>query len=145
MALLTDYFIAADDVTAASVVRFSGGPAGAAWQSVTIHGLEPVVTMGTLEEMLTSRPFAQVVGNPRQGQVLAERDGALVVTVTAELQDALARADHHLITEVAQVWAVAQELGSTDPIAFAEALMALAGLCRDAQDTRAAVYCWLAA
>ena len=57
----------------------------------------------------------------------------------------MAAADRPALTEVADVWAVAEELDSADPIALAETLMALAGLCRAAEIRGEPVYCWLSA
>jgi hypothetical protein len=147
MSLLTDYFAAPDDATAAGVLDIAGGPAAApqGWPTIRLVGLEPVVTMGALEQFLTRRPYQSVVDNPRQGRVLADRGEAMVVTVTDELRAALAAADRSALTEVADVWAACEELDSSDPIAMAEALIALAGLCRGAQTRGEPVYCWLSA
>ena len=147
MSLLTHYFAAPDDAAAAGVIEIVGGPAAdpRGWPTVLLNGLEPVVTLGTLEEFLTRRPYRSVVANPRQGHILTERAETMVVTVTDELRDALAAADRSALTEVADVWAVAEELDSADPIALADALVALAGLCRDAEIRGEPVYCWLSA
>jgi len=147
MSLLTYYFAAPDDVAAAGVIDIAGGPAADphGWPTIRLDGLEPVVTLGTLEEFLTRRPYRSVVANPRQGHVLVERAETMVVTVTDELRGALASADRSALTEVAEVWAVAEELDSADPFAMAKALVALAGLCRDAESRGEPVYCWLAA
>ena len=57
-------------------------------------GIDPVVQGGTLEELLTGRPYEDIEQDPRWGQSLAVRDGGqrLVLTLTDGLVDALAAA-----------------------------------------------------
>lgn len=42
--------------------------------TVSVKGIDPVVQQGTLEALLTGRPYDDVVEDPRSGQVLSVRD-----------------------------------------------------------------------
>jgi hypothetical protein len=111
MGVLFDYFSAASDQAAASVISLPGGPGAPpssprrrGWlrgrqasaaavvpsDSVSAKGIDPLVQLGTLEALLTGRDYEQIVAGPRAGHVLATQDGGerLVVTLTDELQAA---------------------------------------------------------
>lgn len=101
MGVLYDYFAANDDAAAAALIDRQVGPAApaaAATESgrrglfrrrpdeteapaalplatVTDTGIDPVVQGGTLEELLTGRPYENIEQDPRWGRSLATRDG----------------------------------------------------------------------
>ena len=85
---------AADDDAAAAVLGLDAGPTSApGYTTVSLPGIEPMVTMQTLEELLTGRSEDEVTENPRQGDVIADGpDGSMVVAITAELQAGLGAA-----------------------------------------------------
>ena len=86
---------------------------GPAWPGFTTRGWEPTVLMGTLEELLTGRPYDAVAADPRfassPGSGPADADD-VVVTLTDTLRDALAAASDRRLTEVATSWSRTEEL-----------------------------------
>jgi hypothetical protein len=145
MAILCDYFAAADDDAAAGVLDLDAGPTSAAgYETVSLPGIDPIVTMLTLEELLTGRSEDEVTENPRQGEVLADgADGSTIVALTADLQAALAAADDERLRQVAIEWAGSEELDGSNPEDLNGALLDLADLARVADERGQSLYCWL--
>lgn len=139
MSALYDYFSAASDEAAAGVIDRAGGPGGPAvapapvkrgwfgrtssppplqdmgpaFDTVSAGGIDPVVMMGTLEELLTGRPYDEVINDPRSGHIVAIRDEGqlLVVALTDALSQALAAASPQRLADVAVPWAATEEFG----------------------------------
>ena len=137
MSALYDYFSAASDEAAAGVIDRAGGPGGPAvapapvkrgwfgrtsspppaqdmgpaFDTVSAGGIDPVVMMGTLEELLTGRPYDEVINDPRGGHIVAIRDEGqlLVVALTDALSRALAAASPQRLADVAVPWAATEE------------------------------------
>ena len=167
MGVLFDYFSAASDEAAASMITLPGGPsvsaaapgrvgwfkprratrpAGAWFDTVSAKGIDPLVQMGTLEALLTGRDYDQIVAGPRAGQTLASQDRGerLVVTLTDELRDALAHAGNERLTSIAVPWSQTDEFfGQGDPQLLAEVLRELAELARRAHSKDERLYCWV--
>ena len=59
--------------------------------TVSGKGIDPVVQLGKLEALLTGRPYAEVVDDPRSGHALEIRDGGERVVCTLTDSLALAR------------------------------------------------------
>lgn len=103
MGVLYDYFSAASDEVAATAINRIGGPGAAsgdtpplpAFDTFRTKVVEPFVNLGSVEARLTGRDDTEIGKGPRAGKILAEADdGALmVVTLTDEVQTALADAD----------------------------------------------------
>jgi hypothetical protein len=109
-------------------------------------GIDPLVQMGTLEALLTGEQYDVVVSRPRAGQQVAERsqEGPWVVTLTDELQAALAAAPRDQIVAVAAPWLETEEFrGQGDPEILAEFLLELADLARQANRRGERLYCWI--
>lgn len=116
------------------------------FDTLSVKGIDPVVQMGTLEEVLTGRPYDDVTDDPRSGEVLASRDGGagLVLTITDQLAAALTAASDERLAEVAVPWSRTEEFwGTADPGDLAEFLRDLAGLARRAEVAGQRLYCWL--
>jgi hypothetical protein len=137
MGVLYDYLIAPDDAEAAATVdrpegpgqAFSGfeksrrglfggrssktasTPDGVPHPTVADTGIDPVVQGGTLEELLTGRPYEQIEQDPRSGQSLAARDGGdrLVLTLTDGLIEALAHSTPEQLAAAAVPWSQTEE------------------------------------
>ncbi|MCR3748336.1 hypothetical protein [Lentzea californiensis] len=139
MGVLFDYFVAPSDELAAATI--DGGPMGL-FRTVEIKSLDPVVVMGGLEELLTGRPYGDVLKDPRCGHGLAlENDGEVVVlTVTDGLRDGLAEASE--LDEIAVAWARTEELEGFDPAVLAEMLHELKALAVQAVEDGERLYCW---
>lgn len=154
MGVLFDYFSAASDEAAASAISLLGGPgapsagtsAASSFDTVPVKGIDPVVQLGTLEALLTGREYEQVMAGPRAGHVLAAQDGGerLVVTLTDELQAALADAGDTQLAAVAAPWSQTEEFfGHGDPQILAGLLRELAALARRARGKDERLYCWV--
>ncbi|MFC5727951.1 MULTISPECIES: hypothetical protein [Nocardioides] len=173
MGVLFDYFAAPDDADAAATIDRIGGPAkpgtaaplparrglfrrspkevetvreGADYATVADTGIDPVVQGGTLEELLTGRPYEEIEQDPRWGHSLATRDGGerQVLTLTDGLVDALAQADADRLAAVAVPWSQTEEFwGVGDPEELTSVLRALSRLAREARSRNETVYCWV--
>jgi hypothetical protein len=108
-------------------------------------GIDPVVQLGTLESLLTGTPYQTVVGNPRSGALLASLDDVrLVLTLTDELQQALATSTADQLRAVAAAWSATDEFhGTADPQELAAFLDALADLAHRATGAGLRLYCWI--
>lgn len=139
MGVMYDYFAAPSDEVAAAVL--GGGPSG--FEPVETKWLDPVVMMGTLEELLTGRTYEDVLDGERCGEVLAMRDdGALMVlTVTDGLRDGLASAGE--LSDVARAWAKTEELNGWDPQSLEGVLGELRALAKKAASRNERLYCWV--
>jgi hypothetical protein len=151
MGALFDYFAADSDEEAASTIDRLGGPGAASdasartFDTVSAKGIDPVVQLGTLEELLTGRPYDDIAAEPRSGHSVAIRDGGdvLVLTLTDSLTSALAEATPERLAEVAVPWSLTEEFwGSAEPGMLAEFLRDLAGLASRAQASSQRLYCW---
>jgi hypothetical protein len=167
MGVLFDYFSAVSDQAAASAISLPGGPgtpppgprhrgwprgrqadtpAEAPFDTISVKGIDPLVQLGTLEALLTGRDYEQIVAGPRAGHVIANQDGGerLVVTLTDELQTALADADDAQLPSVAVPWSQTDEFsGQGDPQVLASLLHELTELARRARTKKERMYCWV--
>src|SRR5262249_40050593 len=72
-----------------------------------MKGLDPVVQLSQVEELLTGVGYDEISARPRCGHAVAERDGGekLVLTINDELRDALAEATPERLAAVSGSWA----------------------------------------
>lgn len=100
-------------------------------------GVDPVVQLGPLEELLTGRPFDDVVvDDPHSGHTVESRDAGerLVCTLTDSLTTALAEASDEERQRIAEPWSQTEEFwGEGNPQELAEVIGDLAGLALRAQ------------
>lgn len=173
MSVLFDYFSADSDETAAEVIDRLGGPGVTgsptqppkqrwfgrpkappqredtpSFDTVSLKGIDPVVQMGTLEELLTGTPYEEVIKDPRSGNVLAERDGGerLVVTLTEALQSALAGLGDDHVKGVAEKWGQTDEFQLGAPWQaedIEQPLRELAALAQRSARAGRRLYCWV--
>ncbi|MDH6679380.1 hypothetical protein M2284_003602 [Rhodococcus sp. LBL1] len=118
---ITDYFTAQSDEVAATaleglidldpdVVASASGPRILAAASGTpvlqAKGIDPTVSLGRLEAVLTGRTYDEIAAGPRRGSLVAagEDGDSLVLTVADELRDALAGSDSAAIAAAARAW-----------------------------------------
>ena len=134
MSLDVAFFRAANDEEAAVAEARPGGPLGwphvvgtrkrgmfrrepvieelgPAYDGFTQRGYDPMVNMGTLEELLTGRAYDDITEEPRWGHAVSEREemGA-VLALTDALQEALSRASDERLRDVAVPWSRTEEL-----------------------------------
>jgi hypothetical protein len=161
MAIFCEYFVAEDDDEAAQTAGWAGGPskpsAGksgffrkgndaplpAALPTIELPGVEPVVMMATLEELLTGASADEVLEANAQAQI-ADGKQAMVFRLRQELTDVLARASSERLGEVAGPWSQTEEFfGSAEPGDLADALRRLSALAQSARESGGRVYCWM--
>ena len=108
-------------------------------------GVDPIVNMGTLDEILTGRSFDEVLAD-RSAEVIAERDDGegFVARLSTTLQSALAGADERRLKEAGVPWAATEEFGGLeDPAELGECLVELAALARTGERQGQRLYCWV--
>jgi len=113
---------------------------------VSVTDIDPVVQLGTLEELLTGRAYDDIVDDARSGHAVAIRDGGerLVLTLTDSLSAALANASNDFLEQVAGPWSETEEFwDAADPRVLADFLKELSGLARRAAESRNRLYCWV--
>jgi hypothetical protein len=147
MGVILDYFAAPSDEAARTAI--DEGPAAAphSFPTVALAGVDPAVSLGKLEELLTGVDYDSLADGPRAAQAVEVRnDGELVVvTLTDELQAALAVTDEARLREVAAQWALTEEFtwGGDEPPDLTDALAELAALARTATVRGDRLYCWI--
>ncbi|MFW0774514.1 hypothetical protein ACLRGI_15240 [Paenarthrobacter nitroguajacolicus] len=112
---------------------------------VSVTDIDPVVQLGTLEELLTGRPYDDIVDDPRSGHAVAVRSGGerLVLTLTDSVCAGLANASDDFLVQVAGPWSETGEFwGAADPKVLADFLKELSGLARRAEASGKRLYCW---
>jgi hypothetical protein len=162
MGLLCDYFIANSDEEAARTATWPGGPSRpsapssgwfrkktgeppAALPTVALEGLEPVVTMATLESLVAGGDVDELVDANADAQVNDPRHEVTVFRLSGALTDALAAASPDRLRAVAEPWSRTEELaGTTDPGGLAVSLAELAELAKQARSSGGDLYCWMA-
>ncbi|WP_334613759.1 hypothetical protein [Micromonospora sp. CPCC 205556] len=113
---------------------------------LSVKGIDPVVQMGTLEELLTGVSTDVIFARPRSGLDVAVRDEGerLVLSLTDELQQALVEQAPGRLDAVAVPWSQTEEFwGHGDPEVLAEFLRELSQLAHQARDRDHRLYCWV--
>lgn len=157
MGLLTTYFSAALDADAAKTIDWPGGPESGGptrlfrrrepgHPSVDGYGIEPVVELGQLEELLTGKSFDAQLADPASRPLVAVRNQGegLVIRIGDDFVQALASCDSEQIAGVVDAWAAIEEFhGRREPDALHERAVALSELARSARARGHHLYCWL--
>ncbi|WP_203719430.1 hypothetical protein [Asanoa siamensis] len=115
-------------------------------QVLSVKGIDPVVQMGTLEELLTGVSTDVIFARPRSGLVVAVRDEGerLVLSLNDELQRALIAQPPDRLAAVAVPWLATEEFGGqADAPTLAAFLHELARLAGDALNRNHRLYCWV--
>ncbi|MFI1170172.1 hypothetical protein [Streptomyces melanogenes] len=144
---LCDYFSAPDDTAAVAVLDEPGGPDASGLDVISLKGIDPIVTMASLEAILTGCTYDEASERPRAGETLSSPDheSAFIISVSTTLQEALASASHDQMTEAADAWAETDELQASGITAETarEVLVLLSGLA-DRAGGGQRLYCWWA-
>jgi hypothetical protein len=116
------------------------------------RAIDPVVQLGTLEELLTGRSFDDILADHLGEEPLASRkDGSrLVVALNEEIRNSLAAATPERLAEVVIPWSQTEEYtkglnGEDEELVsmLAADLGELAALARRAHDRGDRLYCWI--
>jgi hypothetical protein len=142
MGLLTDYFAATIDEDAKRVV--DKGPRASGLPAVEAKGLDPVVTMATLEGILTGADPMAIIGQGA-GAVIAQAgdEGPWVARLRGSVVEALGKPDAAALAQAAREWSKTEELAGSDPQQLYEFLWNLAHLSQWALANNQSVYCWM--
>jgi hypothetical protein len=157
MGLLCEYFVADSDAMAAATIDWVGGPQrppeakgifrkrGAdPFPSVAAPGIDPVVMMGTLGNLLAGEPpYGEAVDH---GVIVESRDGGegLVYRLAQNVVRNLAYSNESQLGPVSEQWVQTDEFfGQGDPAILRPVIAQLASLARQAQQDQRSVYCWL--
>lgn len=141
MSIFCDYFAAGSDEEAAAAI---GGVDTEQDGVVSAEGVDPMALLGSLEELLTGRPYEDIWAGPRSGLLIADGgDGhRIVVAVSDELSAALADASDEQLAQVAVPWSQTEEFaGEADPEQLAEVLGGLATLAQRAGVAEQRLFC----
>jgi hypothetical protein len=155
--VLRTYFLAASDELAAATVDWVGGPlAGpkkrafrkqeSGYLGVDVGGVDPIVELGMLEELLTGKSFDAQLNDPLSRPVVAMRDNGerLVLRIDDRFVEKLAAADPGRLTGLVVPWSEIEEFsGQASVTGLTELLMRLRGLAHHAIDSGEHVYCWI--
>ena len=142
MGVMFDYFAAPDDAAAAPVIE--RGPDGS-FETVPT-GIDPVVLLGQLEELLGGRSFEELLEDPRAGGKVEMRGEGelLVLSISEETRDVLAAAGDADLGSVAREWSEAEEFyGGGDPAELEPIIRELSGLARQTREAGHGLYCWV--
>ncbi|WP_163543497.1 hypothetical protein [Occultella kanbiaonis] len=145
MSVIFDYFAAKSDREAAAVIGREGGPASE-HEVVQSPGIDPVVRLGKLEEILTGRPYGDIAQDPRIAQPVAlQNEGQrVVVGLTDGIAAGLASATQASLALAAITWADTEEFwGMTAPEDLIPFLTDLSALARTARADDSRLYCWI--
>ncbi len=149
--LVTDYFAAATDALAATVLLEHAGPSTPArgsgeplFDTVSLPSVEPFVMLGLLAHLLSGRSYREVTAHPRHASLVAVAgdEGPWVVTVSDDLVADLAAASPAVLTDVGVRWARTPELAARPAEVVAPAVHALGSLAARATQVRHGIYCW---
>lgn len=142
MGLLIDYFVAASDADARGVLEH--GPGGR-FASTDGSGIEPTVSLGQLEELLTGKTFGEQLEDPSYAVIASSEDNEVVVIrLETGFVRALTDADPPTIDRLAAPWSEIEEFGGmADPVYLGDFLHRLRELARTAIAGNAGLYCWI--
>ena len=150
----------ADDA-AAAVLDWPGGPAHPptskrsflrkatpteeAYEVLPLTGVEPTVTMGQLDALLTHRSIDEVIHDPAR-KVIAMASGGerFVVPLGGRFEEALLELREDQLQEVAREWSQVEEFsGQGDATVLADGIRSLATLVRTGLEHDHHLYCWV--
>jgi hypothetical protein len=153
MGLLTDYFSAPSDESAASALDRVGGPgqpgAGPSplppFDTFQAKGLDPYVIVGRLEAALAGQDYRAITAGTQYGHLVAKRgaQGPWVTKISSSLQAVLSLADSDELARAAAEWSQAEEFGDASLEEMTGVLKGLSGLAGRATAKDEHLYCWV--
>jgi hypothetical protein len=158
MGLLIDYFVADSDADAAKTIDWPGGPreGSGRWQDrlrgrrggypvISEKLIEPVVVLGSLEELLTGRAFEAQLADPESRPLIALRNEGerLVFRIGEFLVTALRGAAERDVLSLADDWSEIEELSNSYPAEDLKLFLRDFKVMCDAVEPHQAVYCWV--
>jgi len=116
------------------------------FHALSVKGIDPIIHIGSLEELLTGATTDVISHRERSGKCVAVRDEGerLVLTLSDELQLALSEASDDQLDAVAVPWSQTEDVaGRADAGAVAHVVRELAHLARIATAANQRLYCWV--
>jgi len=143
--VLTDYFIARDDRDAARAHKSTGGPKGLGFETAQWKTIDPVVTLATLDEVVTGRDALEWIRSGAPDSRIAGSDGDehWVFRVYDHHRAVLESIRDDQIKDVARRWGATEELADWEPQDVEEILRDLVRLSRIARETGQGLFCWV--
>jgi hypothetical protein len=142
MGVLTDYFIAGSDAEAAATLKATGGPEHVGLVTAQLKGVDPVVNLATLEEILTGTDSMAIISEGEDPLADGGSDGPWVLRVRPSLVAALTATDPGKLPDVAADWAATEEYVGTDPKELLGVLHDLGRIAKQSLDENKRLYCW---
>jgi hypothetical protein len=143
MSTIIEYYLAASDSEAVSPAVLTTGPSRSGHTSVELRGIDPVVTLATLEEILTGNSAIATIEAGGAETVLSDgKEGVRVFRLRESLVTALVDMEQSL-TEIAGRWASTEELRGTPTATLTSSLAALRSLAEQSRVGRLGMYCWM--
>jgi hypothetical protein len=142
MGVLTDYFIAGSDAEAAATLKATGGPEHVGLVTTQLKGVDPVVNLATLEEILTGTDSMAIISEGEDPVADGGSDGPWVLRVRPSLVAALTATDPGKLPDVAADWAATEEYVGTDPKELLGVLHDLGRMAKQSLDENKRLYCW---
>lgn len=143
MGVLTDYFIAESDAEAGATLKATGGPEQVGLVTAQLKGVDPVVNLATLEEILTGTDAMGIISESDDPVVDGGSDGPWVLRVRPSLVAALSTTPPGKLPDVAAGWAATEEYEGTDPKELLEVLQQLGRIAKESLDENKRLYCWV--
>ena len=145
MGVLTDYFIARDDRDAARAHKSTGGPKGLGFETAQWKTIDPVVTLATLDEVVTGRDALEWIRSGAPDSRIAGSDGDehWVFRVYDHHRAVLESIRDDQIKDVARRWGATEELADWETQDVEEILRDLVRLSRIARETGQGLFCWV--
>ena len=139
MGMLCDYFEAHDNDAAAKAMD---RPVD---DYLDGKGIEPTVSLGQLESLLTGRRFEEILADPGSVEVVASDDEQGVVRLGESLRQSVLSFDIDNRPELVKAWSDTEELRGFDPVSLHSFLHHLQDLMRRAATSGSGVYCLVSA
>ena len=105
--------------------------------------IDCVVELAYVEELLGGRSVDEQLDDPRTGGLVEQCDERLVLSISEEMQAALASLPDAELPQIARMWAQAEEFeGAADPAHLELVLRDLRALSQTATERTLGLYCW---
>ena len=145
MGVLTEYFVAKSDPDAVRAHASQTGPKRAGFETAEWKSIDPVVTLATLDQVVTGRDALEWIrsGAPDSTIAGSETDEHWVFRVYDHHRAVLESIRDDQIEDIARRWGATEELREWPPQDVEEVLRDLVRLARTARETGQGLYCWV--
>ena len=112
---------------------------------VSLPGVEPTVTLGQLDALVTQRSIREVIRDPGRKPIASADGGERMIVPLGQLfESAIAAVSDDQVPDLARQWSQAEEFsGQADPEVLADGVRQLASLVRRGSERQEHLYCWV--